>query len=246
MSNSIYIGKGGDTQQNLLLKYANRHGLIAGATGTGKTVTLQGLVEGLSKNGVSVFIADIKGDLLGISQAGNGKEFLLKRAQEIGFDYKPESFPTIFWDIFGQKGHPIRTTISEMGPMLLARLMGLNDTQEGVLNIAFAVADKQGLLLLDLDDLRAMLQYVSENSKEIGQKYGNVASATVASIQRELLTLEQQGAKKLFGEPALQLADLLRTSIDGKGMVNILAADCTNAKTCALFNIHVVVTFRVV
>ncbi len=226
----IYLGKGGENPQNILLKYGNRHGLIAGATGTGKTVTLQDIAEGFSKNGVPVFISDIKGDLSGLAAAGQGKEPFVKRAAEIGFEYKPESFPVVFWDIFGAKGHPIRTTISDMGPMLLARLMGLNDTQEGVLNIAFAVADKQGLLLLDLDDLRSMLQYLSENAKEIGQTYGNVASATVASIQRELLVLEQQGARKLFGEPALQLVDLLRTSIDGRGNVNILSAEALMQK----------------
>ncbi len=225
----VYLGKG-EAPQNILLKYGNRHGLIAGATGTGKTVTLQDIAEGFSKSGVPVFISDIKGDLSGLAAAGQGKEVFLKRAAEIGFEYKPEAFPVIFWDIFGAKGHPIRTTISEMGPMLLARLMDLNDTQEGVLNIAFAVADKQGLLLLDMDDLRSMLKYLSENAKEIGAEYGNVAPATVAAIQRELLVLEQQGARKLFGEPALQLADLLRTSLDGRGNINILSAEALMQK----------------
>jgi hypothetical protein len=221
---SIYLGKG-DTPQHLLLKYANRHGLIAGATGTGKTLTLQGMAEGFSKAGVAVFIADVKGDLSGLAAAGTPKAPLTKRAEDIGFALNYAPCPVIFWDILGQSGHPVRTTISEMGPLLLARLLGLNDTQEGVLNIAFAVADAEGLLLLDLDDLRAMLTFVSDHASDISAQYGNVAPASIGAIQRGLLTLEQQGGKHLFGEPALNLNDLMRTAPNGEGAVNILVAD---------------------
>jgi DNA helicase HerA-like ATPase len=222
--NEIFIGAAENSSGNLLLKYANRHGLIAGATGTGKTLTLQGLAEGFSKAGVPVFIADVKGDLSGISKTGVDKKPLVERAAQIGYELNYESFPTIFWDIFGKNGHPVRTTISEIGPLLLARLMQLNETQEGVLNIAFTVADEQGLLLLDLDDLRAMLNHVSENADEISQKYGNIAKPTIAAIARAILSLEQQGGKNLFGEPAISIKDLMRTN-NNYGYINILSAE---------------------
>ena len=213
--------------QYLELKLANRHGLITGATGTGKTVSLQVLAEGFSAAGVPVIAADIKGDLSGIAVAGSASEPLQKRAEQIGFapDYRLEAFPTLFWDLLGEQGHPIRTTISEMGPLLLSRLMDLNATQEGVLNIAFKLADEEGLLLLDLSDLQALLADVSSRSSEISGKYGNVSKASVGAIQRQLLVLEQQGAEHFFGEPALRLPDIMRTGIDGRGMVSILAAD---------------------
>ncbi|MFG1359192.1 helicase HerA-like domain-containing protein [Xanthobacter pseudotagetidis] len=209
----------------LTLRLANRHGLVTGATGTGKTVTLQVLAEGFARAGVPVFAADIKGDLSGIAEPGTPKDFLLARAEEVGIDYQPDSFPVIFWDMFGAQGHPVRATISEMGPLLLSRLMGLNDTQEGVLNITFRVADEQGLLLLDLKDLRAMLAFVAENAATLGAQYGNVAPQTVGAIQRQLLVLENQGADKFFGEPALNIADLMRVDRSGYGTVSILAAD---------------------
>jgi len=211
----------------LRLDLANRHGLVTGATGTGKTVTLQVMAQGFSDAGVPVFCADIKGDLSGIAEPGEPKDFLAKRAEEMGFtpEYKFSACPTIFWDLFGQQGHPIRTTISEMGPLLLARLMNLNDTQEGVLNIGFRVADEQGLLLLDLKDLRAMLAHMAENADTISAKYGNVTKASVGTIQRALLVLENQGGDAFFGEPALSIADIMRTTVDGRGMVSVLAAD---------------------
>ena len=209
----------------LLYNRANRHGIIAGATGTGKTVTLQVLAQAFSDAGVPVFAADIKGDLSGISQPGVPNDKLLERAKSMNVELVPTAAPVIFWDLYGQKGHPIRATISEMGPLLLSRLLELNDVQEGVLNIAFAVADKEGLLLLDLPDLRAMLNHVSDNAKEIGQTYGQVSPTTVATILRQLLTLENQGAANFFGEPALRLEDMMRTNIAGKGYVNILASD---------------------
>lgn len=221
---SIYIGKA-DEPQALLLKYANRHGLIAGATGTGKTLTLQGLAEGFSQAGVPVFIADVKGDLSGLAAAGVDKAPLVARAKEIGFALNYQACPVIFWDVFGKKGHPVRTTISEMGPVMLARLLELNETQAGVLNIVFSVADAEGLLLLDLDDLRAMLVHVSENAAEYSAQYGNIATASVGAIQRALLSLESQGGKQLFGEPALQIADLMRIAPNGAGAVNILSAE---------------------
>lgn len=211
---------------HLLPQYGNRHGLIAGATGTGKTVTLQRLAERFSSIGVPVLMADVKGDLSGLCQAGIGnKPVFQERATQMGLTYAPQAFPVTFWDVFAQQGHPIRATISEMGPVLLARLLDLNDTQEGVLNIAFRVADDHHLLLLDLKDLRAMLAFVSEQAKELTATYGNVSSASVGAIQRALLTLEEQGGTSFFGEPALDLADLMRTGLDGKGMINILAAD---------------------
>ncbi|HUD53457.1 helicase HerA-like domain-containing protein [Parvibaculum sp.] len=220
----ILIGKSGETPEILLLKLANRHGLVTGATGTGKTVTLQVLAEGFSNAGVPVFAADIKGDLSGLSQPGDGKAAFVNRAKEIGVDYVPDRFPTIFWDVFGEQGHPVRATISEMGPLLIARLLDLNDTQEGVLNIAFRLADEQGLLLLDLKDLRAMLAFVSENAASLSAQYGNVSTQSVGAIQRQLLVLENQKGDQFFGEPALEITDLMRTDRDGRGIVNILAA----------------------
>ena len=220
----VFVGQAAQPEI-LLFGRANRHGLVAGATGTGKTVTLQVMAQEFSDAGVPVFAADVKGDLSGICQIGVPNDRILQRAKEINFDLKPAAAPVIFWDLFGKKGHPIRTTISEMGPLLLARLLELNETQEGVLDIVFHVADKQGLLLLDLDDLRAMLNHVSENARDISAQYGQVSPTSVATIQRALLQLETQGADQFFGEPALKLADLMRTTPDGRGYVNVLAAD---------------------
>lgn len=220
----LCVGQG-ETRQQIRLNRANRHGLIAGATGTGKTVTLQILAEGFSQAGVPVFAADIKGDLSGISQAGKDNPKMIERAAETGPDsYAFQGYPTIFWDLFGKKGHPIRTTVSEMGPLLLSQLLELNDTQEGVLNIAFTIADDEGMLLLDLKDLRAILNFVGENSSTISTKYGNVSKSSVGAIQRRLLVLEKEGAKKFFGEPALELSDFMRCDDDGKGYINILSA----------------------
>jgi DNA helicase HerA-like ATPase len=220
----VFVGQSVQPEY-LTLKLANRHGLVTGATGTGKTVTLQVLAEGLARAGVSVFAADIKGDLSGISEPGEKKDFILKRAADVGIDYEPDQFPVIFWDLFGEQGHPIRATVSEMGPLLLARIMDLNDTQEGVLNIAFRIADDQGLLLLDLKDLQSLLVYVADNASEFTTKYGNISSATVGAIQRQLLVLENQAGQKFFGEPALDIKDLMRTDRNGRGYINILAAD---------------------
>lgn len=233
MENSIFIGGGGEdyaVKQGLTLKYANRHGLIAGATGTGKTVTLQILAEGFSNAGVPVFLSDVKGDLSGLAAAGS-ETFKLhqafgERAAKIGFsDFGYDSFPVTFWDLFGEQGHPVRTTVAEMGPLLLSRLLELSEAQEGILNIAFRLADEQGLALLDLKDLQALLVWVGENRKELALRYGAVSVASVGAIQRRLLILENQGGDKLFGEPALALSDLMRTDADGRGRINILAAD---------------------
>ena len=225
LDDRIFVGVS-TKPEYLLLKYGNRHGLITGATGTGKTVTLQGLAEGFSRAGVPVFLADVKGDLAGIAAMGEQKDFLVKRAQTIGFDdWKNDKFPAIFWDLFGKSGHPVRATISEMGPLLLSRILDLNDTQEGVLNVAFKFADDNGLLLLDLKDLRALLVEVEKRSQELSATYGNVATATIGAVQRSLLVLEQQGAANFFGEKALEIADLMRTSTDGRGVVSVLAAD---------------------
>ncbi len=225
LPDKIYLGTS-TRPEYLALKFGNRHGLVTGATGTGKTVTLQALAEGFSAAGVPVFAADIKGDLSGIAAMGKMLDWQTKRATEIGFDdYAPNKFPTIFWDLFGKQGHPIRTTISEMGPLLLSRILDLNDTQEGVLNIAFKYADDNGLLILDLKDLRALLVEIANNSKEISTGYGNVATATVGAVQRQLLVLEQQGGDKFFGEKALDIRDFMRTTYDGKGFVSVLAAD---------------------
>lgn len=222
---TVFIGKS-TKPENLLLKLANRHGLITGATGTGKTVSLQILAEGFANHGVPVFCADVKGDLSGLAVEGVSKDFLEKRAKTIEFDdYSYEAFPTIFWDLYGEQGHPIRTTVSEMGPLLLSRLMNLNDTQEGVLNIAFRVADEEGLLILDLKDLRSLIANVAERSKELSAIYGNVSKSSVGAIQRSLLVLEEQGGDNFFGEPALEIADLMRTTRQGQGYINILAAD---------------------
>ena len=209
----------------LSLPMANRHGLVTGATGTGKTVTLQTLAEGFSRAGVPVFAADVKGDLAGLALAGAGRRAVAERAKAIGLPYSPEAVPVAFWDLFGEQGSPIRATVAEMGPLLMARLLELNDTQAGVLNILFRVADEQGLLLLDLKDLRVLLGYVAEHAADLTTQYGNVAAATVGTIQRQLLVLENQGAANLFGEPALEISDFLQTAPDGRGIVNILAAD---------------------
>ena len=230
--NGIFVGGGGEgygAPQELLLKYGNRHGLIAGATGTGKTVTLQVLAEGFSTAGVPVFLSDVKGDLAGLAMPGvaEGKlhESFANRAATIGFDLAYRDFPVTFWDMFGEQGHPVRATVSEMGPLLLSRLMDLSEPQEGVLNIAFRLADEEGLPLLDLKDLQAMLVFIGQNATEIGLRYGNVAPASIGAIQRQLLVLENQGGSRLFGEPALDLADLMATAPDGRGRINILAAD---------------------
>lgn len=209
----------------LTLPMANRHGLITGATGTGKTVTLQTLAEGFSRAGVPVFAADVKGDLAGLALPGAGRKPVLDRAKAIGVPYEPAAVPVVFWDLFGEQGSPIRATVAEMGPLLMSRLLELNDTQAGVMNILFRVADEQGLLLLDLKDLRALLGYVADHASELTTQYGNVAAATVGTIQRQLLVLENQGAEHLFGEPALEISDFLECAPDGRGTVNILAAD---------------------
>ncbi len=221
---TVYIGK--STKDEVLrLKLANRHGLITGATGTGKTVSLQILAEGFSSHGVPVFCADVKGDLAGLAAAGERKDFLEARAKKIGFkDYAYDSFPVIFWDLFGEQGHPIRTTVSEMGPLLLSRLMGLTEAQEGVLNIAFRLADEEGLLILDLKDLRALMANVAERAKELSAEYGNVTKPSVGAIQRALLVLDEQGGEHFFGEPALDISDLMRSE-GGRGMIGVLAAD---------------------
>ncbi len=231
MGDHIFIGGGGaeyGTPQSLLLDKANRHGLVAGATGTGKTVTLQIMAEGFSAAGVPVFLSDVKGDLSGLAAAGSAEfklhDAFMKRADTIGLDLQYDSFPVTFWDLFGQQGHPIRATVAEMGPLLLARLMELTDVQEGVLNVAFRVADEEGLPLLDLKDLQALLVWVGQNAQDLSLRYGNVASSSVGAIQRQLLVLENQGGNALFGEPALDLADMMRTR-DGRGEINILAAD---------------------
>ena len=210
----------------LLPQYANRHGLIAGATGTGKTVTLQRLAEGLSRIGVPVFMADVKGDLAGLSQAGEAKGKIKERIESLKLkDMAFEPCPVVFWDAFGQQGHPVRTTVSEMGPLLLARMLGLNETQGGVLTLAFKIADDNGLLLLDLKDLRALLQHVGDNAKQFTTQYGNISSASIGAIQRGLLAIGQQGGEQFFGEPALNIADLMQTDGKGRGVINILAAD---------------------
>jgi hypothetical protein len=221
----ILIGKG-EEKRYLLPGFANRHGLVTGATGTGKTVTLQVLAEGFSRIGVPVFLADVKGDLAGLSQPGKPHPKVDERIDRIGIEgYSPTAWPVVFWDLFGTSGHPVRTTVSEMGPMLLANLLELNDTQEGVLNIAFRIADEQGLLLLDLEDLRALLRFVAENAQVFSREYGNISGASVAAIQRRLLVLDEQGAELFFGEPALDLADIQRTDLSGRGVINVLAAD---------------------
>ncbi|WP_409189484.1 helicase HerA-like domain-containing protein [Bradyrhizobium sp. RDM4] len=235
----IFVGKG-DEQAWLTLALANRHGLVTGATGTGKTVSLQVMAEGFARAGVTVFAADIKGDLSGISQVGEAKDFIIKRASEMALKFQPDQFSTVFWDVFGEQGHPVRATVTEMGPLLLARMLDLNDVQEGVLNVAFRVADDNGLALIDMKDLRALLDAIVPDSGKKGpdaaedplasirkaaQGFGNVTKATVGTIQRQLLVLENQGGTKFFGEPALTLKDFMKTDRDGRGMVNILVAD---------------------
>src|SRR5262245_26695007 len=223
--NPIFLGKG-DQPVFLLPKYGNRHGLVAGATGTGKTVSLMTLAEGFSRIGVPVFMADIKGDVAGLAMPGTGDERIQQRVAQLGMQgYAPEGSPVVFWDLYGKAGHPVRSTVSEMGPNLLGRILELNDVQEGTLEVAFKLADDRGLLLLDLDDLRALLTFVAENNKEISTAYGLVSAQSIAAIQRSLLTLEREGGKELFGEPALDLNDLMRTDLSGRGVISILAAD---------------------
>jgi DNA helicase HerA-like ATPase len=234
----IFIGKG-EEQAWLTLALANRHGLVTGATGTGKTVSLQVMAEGFARAGVPVFAADIKGDLSGISEVGEAKDFIVKRAADMGLSFQPDQFSTVFWDVFGEQGHPVRATVTEMGPLLLSRMLDLNDVQEGVLNVAFRVADDNGLALIDMKDLRALLDAIAPDTSKKGagdddalapirkaaQAFGNVTRATVGTIQRQLLVLENQGGTRFFGEPALTLKDFMRTDRDGRGMVNILVAD---------------------
>ncbi|ABC64479.1 helicase HerA-like domain-containing protein [Erythrobacter litoralis] len=241
--NQIFLGLAANGEnQHLDLSRANRHGLIAGATGTGKTVTLQGLAESFSANGVPVFVADVKGDLSGIAMAGSPTfkhaDKLEERAEELGMaDYAYSDNPAIFWDLYGEQGHPIRTTVSEMGPLLLSRLLDLNDTQEGVLQIVFRHADDNGLLLLDFGDLQSVLAWASENAKELSGKYGNVSKQSVGAIQRQLLSFESQGADQFFGEPALEIDDFLQVDDQGRGYINVLAADklMRSAKLYATF-----------
>ena len=230
--NGIFVGGGGDgygEAQQLLLEYANRHGLIAGATGTGKTVTLQILAEGFSAAGVPVFLSDVKGDLSGLAKSGSADAKLhtpfQERSETIGHDLQYNAFPVTFWDLLGEQGHPIRTTVAEMGPLLLSTLMGLTEAQEGVLNVAFRVADEEGLPLLDMEDLQSLLVWVGQNAKDLSLKYGNISTASVGAIQRDLLVLENQGGKNLFGEPALDLSDMMQTEADGRGRINLLASD---------------------
>jgi hypothetical protein len=220
---TVYIGQS-VKPEFIWLRLANRHGLITGATGTGKTVTLQGLAEGFSDQGVPVFCADVKGDLSGVAEMGEPKGWIEARAKEIGYTVDYKAYPVIFWDLFGKQGHPIRATVSEMGPLLLSRLMNLNDTQEGVLNIAFKIADDEKLPLIDLKDLQSLLEDLATRD-DLTTKYGNVAKATVGSIQRALLVLDQQGAAHFFGEPALNIKDLMRTDRSGQGYISVLAAD---------------------
>ena len=226
MTNSFLIAKAGKTACELRLDKANRHGLITGATGTGKTVTLQTMAEGFSSAGVPVFMADVKGDLAGLSQAGSPSPKLVGLLKERGLAMpSPCGFPATLWDVFGKNGHPLRATVSDLGPLLLARMLNLNDTQAGVLQIVFKVADKQGLLLLDMKDLRAMCQYVGDNASDFTTEYGNVSAASIGAIQRGLLQIEEQGGAEFFGEPMLNLADMMQTDASGKGVINILAAD---------------------
>ena len=224
MAHALLIAKNNLTELALLPALANRHGLITGATGTGKSVTLQAMAQAFSSIGVPVFMADVKGDLSGIAKAGGTNAKVNSRAQELGVTLQPAACPVVFWDVFGKAGHPVRATISDLGPLLLSRMLDLNDTQEGVLNVVFRIADDRGLLLLDAKDLRAMLQFVGENAAQFQTEYGNISAASVGAIQRGLLALENQGAAQFFGEPMLDIADLLQTE-SGRGVVNILAAD---------------------
>jgi len=220
----LLVAKNAKIDLHLLPALANRHGLITGATGTGKTVTLQAIAQQLSSIGVPVFMADVKGDLAGLAQAGGGNSKVEERAKLLKLDLRYEACPVVFWDVFGERGHPVRATVSDMGPLLLSRLLGLNDTQEGVLNLVFKIADDNGLLLLDAKDLRAMLQHVGENASQYTTEYGNVSAASIGAIQRGVLALESQGADRFFGEPMLDIADLMQVD-QGKGVINILAAD---------------------
>ncbi len=225
MTDPLYIAKA-EQELFLLPRMANRHGLVAGATGTGKTVTLQTMAENFSRSGVPVFCADVKGDLSGISQAAGENPKVQARIQQLGLtDWTPQGSPVVFWDVYGEKGHPVRTTISDMGPLLLARLLNLNDTQGGVLSIIFKIADDKKLLLLDLKDLRAMVKHVGDHAADYKTEYGNISPASIGAIQRGLLQLEEQDADKFFGEPALNLDDLIQTDANGNGVVNILVAD---------------------
>src|SRR5215467_3040207 len=221
---SVYIGKS-IKPEFIYLRLANRHGLITGATGTGKTVTLQGLAEGFSDQGVPVFCADVKGDLSGVAEQGEPKPWIEGRHKEIGYQQDYKAYPVIFWDLFGEKGHPIRATVSELGPLLLSRLMDLSEAQEGVLNIAFKIADDEKLPLLDLKDLQSLLQDLADRAGELTTKYGNITKASIGSIQRSLLVLQEQGADHFFGEPALKVSDLMRVSRDGRGYISVLVAD---------------------
>ncbi|MGA8005674.1 MAG: helicase HerA-like C-terminal domain-containing protein [Burkholderiales bacterium] len=225
MPRPLLVAKTTTSELCLLPGLANRHGLITGATGTGKTVTLQTLAQAFSAIGVPVFMADVKGDLSGMAKAGGGNAKVAERAKQLKLELGYEACPVVFWDVFGEAGHPVRATISDMGPLLLSRILGLNDIQEGVLQLVFKIADDAGLLLLDAKDLRAMLQFVGENSSQFTTEYGNVSAASIGAIQRGLLALESQGADKFFGEPMLDIADLIQTGDGGRGVVNILAAD---------------------
>jgi DNA helicase HerA-like ATPase len=229
MTPSILLGKTAPpelTPIELAARVGNRHGLVAGATGTGKTVSLMTLAEGFSRIGVPVFLADVKGDVAGLAMPGSPNERVQARVQALGIaDHAPEANPVVFWDLFGAAGHPVRTTVSEIGPILLARMLELNDTQAGVLDIAFRLADDQGLLLLDLEDLRAVLSHLAEQRRTVSTQYGLVGAPSIAAIQRALLRLESDGGRQFFGEPALELADLMRTTPDGRGVIGVLAAD---------------------
>lgn len=219
----IFVGKG-DEQAWLTLALANRHGLVTGATGTGKTVSLQVMAEGFARAGVPVFAADIKGDLSGICEIGEAKDFILKRATEMGLTFQPDQFSTVFWDVFGEQGHPVRTTVTAMGPLLLERLLDLNETQGAILTMAFRIADDNNLLLIDLKDLQKMLQYIGDNRTQFTTKYGNISPASIGAIQRGLMRLESEGADRFFGEPELEITDFIQTE-QGRGVINILAAD---------------------
>ncbi len=225
MPQPLLIAKNKETELRLLPALANRHGLITGATGTGKTVTLQTLAEGFASIGVPVFMADVKGDLAGMAKAGGGNAKVAERAKLLGLELTYQASSVVLWDVFGKSGHPVRATVSDMGPLLLGHMLGLNETQEGVLNLVFRIADEQGLLLLDSKDLRSMLQFVGDNAKEFTTGYGNISAASVGAIQRGLLALDNQGAAQFFGEPMLDIADLMQTDAKGRGVVNILAAD---------------------
>ena len=226
MAETLFLGKAGGRQVTIRQDMINRHGLIAGATGTGKTVSARVLIEALSRSGVPTFIADVKGDLAGMARPGKRHEGIEARAADLGLaDFSYDGTPVVFWDVFGRQGHPFRTTISDLGPLLLARLLNLNETQTGLLYIAFRVADEEGLLLLDLKDLRSLLAWLDENRKAVSQEFGRVSTASIGAIQRALLVLEDQGGQRIFGEPALDLPELMRTDLSGRGIVNILAAN---------------------